>query len=252
LPFEIKLVLVFLSGILAGFINIVAGGGSLFTLPALLFLGLPSAVANGTNRLAILIQTMVGIARFKKKGYFDYKAGLKAGIPAVIGSIIGSQLAIHIPDRLFYILLACVIFVVLVLLLLNPVKSRNEENPHYFHSRHPLLLFLVFLAIGFYGGVIQVGVGIILMAAFSLLARSSLIWINSVKTIVVGLYLSVSLGIFIYHGKVDWLYGFLLAGGNAIGAWAGTHFSVTRGDKWIKAVVFFSVCAILFSLLSRI
>ena len=87
-------------GFIAGFINTLAGSGSLLTLPLLMFLGLPANVANGTNRIAILLQNVVGVASFKKQKVLDVKHGLWLGIPAVVGSLIGAQIAINMNEEI--------------------------------------------------------------------------------------------------------------------------------------------------------
>lgn len=96
-----KIIIILLAGTGAGFINTMAGGGSLLTLPALIFMGLPPAVANGTNRIAILLQNIVATLNFKQKGYFNLKISLMVAIPAVFGSFIGARIAINLPGKLF-------------------------------------------------------------------------------------------------------------------------------------------------------
>ena len=95
--------IIFLAGCGAGFLNTVGGGGSLITLPILIFTGLPSATANGTNRIALLMQNIVAVTNFKRKGYFYPKIALLLGIPAVIGSLIGSNIAVSLSDDIFNI-----------------------------------------------------------------------------------------------------------------------------------------------------
>ncbi|RME71099.1 MAG: sulfite exporter TauE/SafE family protein, partial [Chloroflexi bacterium] len=74
------------AGFVAGFINTLAGSGSLVTLPLLIFAGLPANVANGTNRVAILLQNVVGVSSFRQQKVLDWRGGLKLALPAIIGS----------------------------------------------------------------------------------------------------------------------------------------------------------------------
>lgn len=97
-------------GFIAGFLNTIAGGGTLLTLPALIFLGLPSPVANGTNRIAVLVQTVTAVRGFKSKGVSTYPFGLYIGIASLVGSIIGAKLAIDISDAVFNKMLAIIMF----------------------------------------------------------------------------------------------------------------------------------------------
>ena len=107
-------------GFAVGFINTLAGGGSLLSLPTLIFLGLPPAVANGTNRVAIVIQTALATAGFKSKGVSTYPFNAYLGISALIGAIIGAQIAVDIKGETFNRILAIIMIVVLVLIVFRP------------------------------------------------------------------------------------------------------------------------------------
>lgn len=229
--------LILIVGVFAGFINTVAAGGSLITLPILIFLGLPTAVANGTNRIALLVQSIVGVWNFRRKGFFDWRLGILLGIPAMIGSIIGANLAISTPDAIFNRILAIVMIVILWLTIKpSRTKVKGEENPRLSKPRLALAM-LVFLFVGLYGGFIQAGVGFFIMAAMSMITELSLVQINSIKAFVVGLYMIASLFIYIAHGQINWTMGLTLALGNSIGAWVGSSFAVAKGEKWIKWIL---------------
>ena len=95
-----------LVGTIAGFINTVAGGGSVIVLPALIiFIGLPAGIANGTNRVGIIIQTLFSAWGFKSKGVSPFVLGKKKsiilGLITLIGAVIGAEIAIDIPEKLF-------------------------------------------------------------------------------------------------------------------------------------------------------
>ena len=86
------------TGLAAGFINTTAGGGSMLTLPLLMFLGLPANVANGTNRIAILLQNVIGVSTFRQKKVLDFSTDYKLAIPAIVGSIIGAFFAVEVDE----------------------------------------------------------------------------------------------------------------------------------------------------------
>ena len=88
-----------LAGFFSGFINTVAGSGSLITLPLLMALGLPANVANGTNRIGILLQNVVGTASYHKQKVLDFRGSMKLVIPAVAGSVIGARIAVDINEE---------------------------------------------------------------------------------------------------------------------------------------------------------
>jgi len=229
-------------GVIAGFINVIAGGGSLLTLPALMLLGLPPAVANGTNRIAILCQTMTGVARFKKKGYFEPALGIKLAIPAIAGSLIGAMSAVKIPDEFFKIVLSCVMVIVMILMIFRRAKKEETQQKDLSPARQTCLM-TAFFFVGLYGGFIQAGVGFIIVTTLSMLTGMTLVRINSLKLLVVAVYTIPALAVFFFGGKVDILAGCILAVGNSTGAWLGANFSVKKGDKWIKILFIVAVAA---------
>lgn len=234
----LKYTLVLLAGVSAGFFNVIAGGGSLITVPTMIFLGLPPAMANGTNRIAILSQNITSVSRFKKKGYFDPKIGLILGLFASVGAFIGSNIAVDLPAEVFNKILSAVMILVLVLTLLGKKKEGTKERI----EKIPLLA-LAFFFVGIYGGFIQAGVGVIIIAVFSLVSGTTLVRTNSMKVFIVMIYTIPSLVVFILNGQIQWTTGIVLAVGNSTGAWIGTNFSVSKGDKWIKIILTVTVSA---------
>lgn len=234
-----KMILILLTGILAGFMNTIGGGGSLLTLPVLIFSGLPSATANGTNRIALMVQNIVAVTNFRDKGYFYPKFCIMLGIPAIIGSIIGSKLAIDISGEVFKKILGIVMLVVLVLIIWRPEKKiLKSVDIEEFGMRRKIISIIAFFFVGLYGGFMQAGVGFIIILTLGLITGMSLVKINSLKVFIVGIYMTSSLIIFIINGKVNWVLGILLAIGNGIGAYIGSNFAVKKGDKWIQRLIF--------------
>ncbi|MEM4658619.1 MAG: sulfite exporter TauE/SafE family protein [Candidatus Methanosuratincola sp.] len=231
-----ELIVVLASGVCAGFANTVAGGGSLITMPMLIFLGLPSAVANGTNRLGILLGSLVGVAKFRQKGFYDPSLSLSLAVPAVAGAIFGSKIAVSLPDEIFNRILSVVMVAVLPLVLRGPAGSRQIQFQKPSGMVRVVTPFLFFF-VGIYGGFIQVGVGFIIIAMLSLLTRLSLVHINSIKVFVTGFYIIPSLAVFVITGNVDWVYGAALAAGMAGGSLLGAHLSVGGGERFIKWVL---------------
>ncbi len=246
----INIILILITGIAAGFINTLAGGGSLLTLPMLIFLGLGSAVANGTNRIAIMVQNIVAILNFRKNGYFDWRLGLLLGIPALVGAIIGSSIAVSLPDQIFNKILAIVMIIILVFTLWQPHKKIKVDK-EILSTKRRIIAAITFFFVGIYGGFIQAGVGFIIIASLVLITGMSLVKINSLKVFVVLVYMFSSIGIFIYHGEVNWGLGFTLAIGNGVGGFLGSKFAVTKGDKWIRVFLVIAVIAMAIKLLLK-
>lgn len=220
-------------GVIAGFINTVAGGGSLLTLPILIFLGLPPSMANGTNRVAIFFQNISGIAGFKSKGVFIFPFSLWVGISALAGAIIGAHLSVQIRGELFNQILAIVMVGVVLVTIFNPIKNPSEALEKL-GKKHQIISVVVFFFIGIYGGFIQAGVGFIIMGSLTLINKISLVKANSVKVFVVFTYTIAALVVFFLEDQINWIYGLTLAMGNMTGAWIASRWSVGKGDVWIR------------------
>lgn len=244
----ISLFTLFFTGIIAGFINIISAGGSLITLPALIFLGLPSAMANGTNRMAILVQNLFAFIEFYRKGLIKWKLSFLLSVPAVIGSLIGAALAVDLPDNVFNNTMAIIMVIVILLILFKPQQYVRVKNPDFTLTK-AIILFISFLIVGFYGGFIQAGVGFLIIAFLTLFAsKLSLVEMHSIKTVVVTFYLLISTIIFIIHGQVNWLYAVVLAFGSGIGGWLGSKFAIKVSEKVLKitmTVVIFAMAIII-------
>ena len=229
-------------GFIAGVINTIAGGGSLLTLPMLIFMGLPPAVANGTNRIGIFIQCITSMAGFKSKGIKPSLFGVYLGISALIGSIIGAQIAIDIKGDVFNKILAVVMVFVVIFMVFKP-KVKTEDLMDRIQGKHLWLSILAFFFIGIYGGFIQAGVGIFILLALSSINHLSLVKSNAIKVLVVSIYTIGALAIFIYNQQIDFLYGFILAIGNAIGGWVASRWAVNKGDGLVKVFLIIMVIA---------
>ena len=225
--------LLFVAGGLAGILNVIAGGGSFLILPLLIFLGLPASVANGTNRLAILLQNVGAVWGFHRYGVVDWRAVLWAGIPATIGSVFGTLAAIVISDEIFTQILAILMIAVTIWTLWNPQQTRLASD-HLHVNQY--MLGLGFFVVGLYGGFVQAGVGFLILAVTTM-AGLDLVRGNAVKVLSVMIFSTVSLGLFAWHDKVDWPMGLALAVGNVLGGLWGVRLTVLKGHRWVKGVV---------------
>lgn len=230
-----QLLIVLFTGIAAGFINVNAGGGSFITLPVLIFTGLPAAVANGTNRVALAAANIIAVLNFKKNGYFDWKLAMFLAVPATIGAVVGSLISINLSDDLYNTLLAVVIIIVILFILINP--SRFIKKPAKMTKGRKTAGFFIFLALGLYGGVIQAGIGFLIITSLFFITGFSLVKINSLKVLIVLVYMAFSITVFIISGNINWLYALILSAGNGAGAYLGSKFAVKHGDKWIKVIM---------------
>ena len=231
-----SLVLLFAVGCLAGTLNVVAGGGSFLTLPVLLFLGLPAPLANGTNRIGILLQNTGAVWSFRRQGVFDRSALLWAALPATAGAVLGAWLALGIGDLAFRRLLAVLMVALAVLSLWSPSWRVGARRPRWTP--------LAFFAVGIYGGFIQAGVGFLVLAATTA-AGLDLVRGNAVKVLSVLCWTAAALAVFAAGDSVDWRLGLALAAGMLVGGIAGARLTVVKGHRWVKAAV--TVTALLFA-----
>jgi len=221
-------------GFAVGFINTVAGGGSLLSLPTLIFLGLPPSVANGTNRVAIIFQTASATAGFRSKGVSTFPFNIYLGISALLGAIIGARIAVDVDGQTFNRVLAIIMVAVILIIIFKP-KIRAEDFAERLTGKHLWIGIIAFFFFGIYGGFINAGLGFIIILFLHYVNRMSLVRANATKVVVVFIYMLSALAVFVLNDKVDWFVGFILAIGNTTGAWVSSRVSVKKGDGFIKA-----------------
>jgi len=238
-------ILLFLAGLIAGVLNVIAGGGSLLTLPVMIFLGLPPTVANGTNRVAILIQNVGASWSFHRKGLLSRDWLLLATPPALVGAVVGTFAAVNVGELTFQRTLAIIMVGVAAWTIWHPAKPPVDGGAVPPTGRKRWVYIAAFFLIGVYGGFIQAGVGFVILAVTSM-AGLNLIQGNALKVATVLAFTSVALVLFAWSGKVDWAMGLALAAGNFLGGLAGVHMQILKGHKWVRGVV--TVITILFAI----
>jgi uncharacterized membrane protein YfcA len=225
--------LLILVGMIAGVINTLAGGGSLLTLPVLIFMGLPPNVANATNRVGIAFQALIGTAGYRSKGVSNFPFNIYLGISALIGSLIGAQIAVDIKGDTFNKLLAVIMIIVVAIIVFKP-KVTDLKMPERLTGKYLFYAIIGFFFIGIYGGFINAGIGFVIILFLNNVNRLSLIKTNATKVSLVFIYTCGALALFAYNGTVDWSSGFVLAIGTSIGAWWSSRWSVDKGEGVIK------------------
>lgn len=231
--------LVALAGVAAGWINTLAGGGSLVALPALVLLaGLPDTDANGTLRVAILVQTAVACWRYRRAGALDLKAAAPLAAPAVVGALAGAWLATEVGDAALRRALVAVLLLATGSLLLPMGEPKSKP-------RRPVWTALALFGAGLYGGFVQAGVGFLLLLALTRVAGHRLVQANVLKVAVVLAYTPFALATFVARGHVDLALGLALALGQATGAWwaAGAALS-PRGVRITRVTLAVVVVAL--------
>lgn len=230
------------AGVFAGFVNSIAGGGSLLIMPMLIFMGLPSAEANGTNRVAILIQNIFSVAGYRSKGIYVFPFAIYVAIPAILGAIVGSNIAVDISDVLFNRILAVVMLVVMAVSIFRP--ALNVDPVEVLTGKKIWTSVLMFFFLGIYGGFIQAGIGFLIIATLTSIHGFNMAKTNSIKVFVILCYTIAAVTVFYLEGKIQWEYGLVLAAGNSIGAWVGSRWSVGKSDRLIRMILLVMVVAL--------
>ena len=232
-------ILIIVAGFAAGIINTLAGSGSVVTLAIFSFLGLDSKMANGTNRIGVLVQSLVGT-----KTYVSQSHGLSKPmmawqiVPSILGAILGTVIAAEINKEAMNLAMGLLFCVLLVLILMKPKQWLKTES--VFKNNHKSVLsVLMFFGIGIYGGFIQAGVGIFLLSALVLYAGHNLNTSNAIKLICVSAFTIPALAIFIYKGQVAWTYGILMAVGQSGGAYVAARFAMnnSKANIWVRRLL---------------
>jgi uncharacterized membrane protein YfcA len=221
-------------------VNTLAGGGSLVSVPLLVLLGLPGALANGTNRVGVLFQSAVASWRFGAEGVPGLRRALPVLLPALAGSALGAFGVARLPDESFERAFGFV-----MLLLLVPTL-RASAAPAAARPVRPWPRWIslpLFFAIGLYGGSFQAGVGLVLVAALSH-AGFGLVEANSVKVVVNTALTGVAVPVFVWAGQVSWPFAGVLAVGFAAGGALGARLAVRGGDRLIRPVLAVAVVAL--------
>jgi uncharacterized membrane protein YfcA len=238
------MLLLFGAGLTAGFINVMAGGGSTITMPIMIFLGLDAATANGTNRIAIMLQNASAVTSFKKENVSDFKESMKMSLFTLPGAIAGAIAAVEMSDAMFQRILGIVMIGIIITMIIPKKKNDGSEKPKY-----KWLIYPAMFGLGFYGGFIQVGIGFLLMASLHGILKLKLVEVNMHKVFIVLIYTAPVFLIFLLNGKVHWLYGLALSSGNALGAWWSAKLSVKKGDKIVKVVLSIAILIMALKLL---
>lgn len=223
-------------GIAGGFLNVVAGGGSLLTVPVMVFLGMPGPVANGTNRIGILAQNITAVIAFARAGFKDFKLSMTLSACAIPGAVAGALVGVHLDGVWFNRALALIMLGVMVIMHFD--RGATARAKDYQPTPKQLLHgHLLMVGVGFWGGFIQLGVGFIIMPVLNRVMGLDLVRTNMHKVFIVAVYTVVALLIFASQLQLLWIIGIALAVGNSIGGYLGTHFSIRSGERMIRLVL---------------
>ena len=229
-------------GIVAGFVNVIAAGGSLITMPLLIFMGISPTSANGTVRIAILVQGLTATFRFHRAGKIDWKVVLKLVLPVWAGALVGAIAASKMADTDFKAMIGWITLVAGGVVAIDFKKILASRSGELSKTRSSIFL-LSLLIVGFYGGLAQAGVGYLFLAALVIGGCYTLVDANILKVVLVMAYTPIAIVVFGISGQIHIGYAVLLAVGQAIGAHVGAGMTLTKGEKIIRPILTLVVMA---------
>ena len=229
-------------GFFAGTVNTLAGGGSLLTLPALIFFGLPAGVANGTNRLGVIVQSAAAAWRFRRGDALPLGLVVRLAPAMVVGAVVGAWISVDIDEALFRRIIGVAMLVMVAAVLFRQGPRAPKDGPPKAHALTrgalgTVVQVIAFAGLGFYAGFLQAGVGVFALSAIVLLCGTDLVRGNAVKVALVGIVTVPALVIFVWQDLVAWGPGLSVAAGQVFGGWFGARLTLTRGAGLVRFVL---------------
>lgn len=240
------LLLLAFAGFFAGFIDAIAGGGGMITVPALMLAGLPPVEALGTNKLQSLFGSSSATISYARKGHVNIKEQLPKALLSGIGAVFGALLATYIPGDILYGLLPLLLVAIAIYFLLKPnvgeISSIERVKPFIFG-------ITIVPLIGFYDGLFGPGTGSFFMIAFVSLAGFSILKATAHTKL---LNFASNLGSFLAFaavGAINWKIGLVMGAAQMFGAVAGAHLAMHAGARLIKPLLIITCIALTIRLL---
>lgn len=231
-----------LAGLVAGYVNAMAGAGSLLTLPALIFSGLDANAANATNRIAVLFQTMATSYTYRRAGVSLKTRDLWVCLPAAAGAVVGAFAATLLSRTQMQLSIALVMAGMLPMLWFP--KSTHVSVLRSGYIDFSWTGALIFFGIGVYIGFIQAAAGILILLYLGVVRGISLVYSNALKVVMSMLLTMIALGVFaLAHMTLDLTRGLLLAASSALGGVLGARMAVSRGEGLVRTVLTLSIVA---------
>ncbi|MEO1250996.1 MAG: sulfite exporter TauE/SafE family protein [Pseudomonadota bacterium] len=245
-PDALSIAILFAAGFVSGWINVLAGGGSMLTVPIMVFLGMPGPVANGTNRIGIIGQNLSSVTAFFRKGFSDFRLSASLAACASVGAVGGANVGVQLDGVWFERTLAVILFVLMIVMMTGFGQKTVAAGEK---AKNVVLGHILFIGAGFWGGFIQIGVGLIQIPILNRVMGVDLVRANMHKVFVALVFSIVSLAVFASQVEIAWALGLALAAGHAVGGWIGVNATVKGGERLIKRVFYAAIAAMAVKLL---
>lgn len=236
--------------LIAGFVDSVAGGGGLISLPAYLIAGLPVHTAIGTNKLSSGMGTAIATWRYWKNGYIPWKQAIICCIAALFASGLGANLGLLLDESIFKILLLFILPATAIYILFH--KSFGSENADYPKNRTLFFSILVTLIVGVYDGFYGPGTGTFLILLLTGFAHMRLDTANGIAKSINLCTNIAGLAVLLINGKVMILFGLISGIFSIIGNYIGTHCFQRGGEKIVKPMIFLVITIFFIKTLSEV
>ena len=236
------LALLAVAGVLATIINVIAGGGGMIVLPALIALGMPVHIANGTYRLGVITQSLAGVTAMRGQAQVEGPALVPIMIPMVAGGAIGAALATWIPATVLKPIVLVTMVGMAALIAFRKQTLIADDGPTRAPGDVPWSYLGLFFS-GLYGGFIQAGTGFLILGVLVGTLRYDFVSANAVKLIATLAFGSVALAIFVWAGQVAWIPAIVLAAASVVGARLGVKIMLKVPMAGLRWFVFLCVVA---------
>lgn len=244
-----QILLLTLVGGVSGWLNVMAGGGSMLTVPAMIFMGIPAPAANGTNRIGIFLQNVFAVTAFFRRGFSDFRLSLSLSAAACVGAVFGAQIGTQLDGVWFNRVLAITMLGIMLSMALGERNKTARTVETHTSTKRLWLGHVLMLGAGFWGGFIQIGVGFILMPILHRVLGLDLVRVNMHKVFIILMFTMVALMVFSTQVEIFWVAGLALAVGASIGGWIGAHSTIKHGEVWIKRTLYAAITLIVIKLL---
>ncbi len=223
---------------LAGAVNSIAGGGTLFTFSSLMLILGPIA-ANATSTLALLPGSLAASWGYRKELAECRQHLWRLGPPSLIGGVIGSLLVARLPERIFANLVPWLLLGATVLLLLQPLISRRLGTVSHTNPKPGTVAAIIFfqLLVGIYGGYFGAGIGILMLSSLAFVGIPNIHQMNAVKSVLAGMMNATTVIVFLFAGVIVWKYALLMSIAATIGGYMGARVARKMKVSVVRAVV---------------
>ncbi|GCF11828.1 sulfite exporter TauE/SafE family protein [Dictyobacter arantiisoli] len=237
-----NIILLLLVAIVGGTLNSVAGGGSFFTFPALIFTRVPPIAANATSTVALWPGSVASVGAYRRElSTLDRRLLVVMTVTSLIGGLLGAILLLKTPASIFEFLLPYLLLTATLLFAGSGFVSKKLKARHLEKSSITIAqlvwISIAQLIIAVYGGYFGGGIGILMLATLALMGLDNIHSMNALKTLLASCINGVAVVTFIIAGAVYWPQTLLMIVGAIIGGYGGAYYARKIDQKWVRLFV---------------